>query len=239
MKMKDKKLHNKFNRLEKIIGYDKLDYLISKSVLIIGIGGVGGYALESLVRCGIGGVIIVDFDIIDESNINRQIIALNSTIGMKKVDAFEERIHDINDKCEVIKINKFIDDSNIFELFSNHIDFVIDACDTINTKKIIISECLKRKIDFISCMGTGNKFDPSKLEIVDIRKTINDPLARIIRKYVKDNNIKDKVMVLSSKEIPIKIDGRTPGSTSFVPSSAGLLITSYVINKFIQEKEKN
>lgn len=209
--------------------------LKNKKVLVLGCGGVGGYAVEALVRSGIGTIIIVDFDIIDDTNINRQIIALESTIGMKKVDVLESRILDINKNCNVIKIDQFIDCDNLEKLFSTPIDYFIDACDTISTKKSVVKECLKRKIPFISCMGTGNRFDPSKLKIMDIRETMNDPIARIMRKFIKDEKIKDKIVVLSSKEIPVKTGDRMPGSTAFVPSSAGLLIASYVVKRFIEK----
>lgn len=231
------KTQHRFSRFEKIIGSDGLSFLKKKSVLVLGCGGVGGYVVESLVRSGIGTLILVDYDVIDETNINRQIIALDSTVGMKKVDAFEQRIHDINPSCQVIKINQFIQDDNLNSLFDYTFDFFVDACDTIQTKKAIIQKCLQRKIPFISCMGTGNKLDPSQLEIVDIRKTVNDPLARILRKFIKDEKINQKVMVLSSKEIPVKVGDRTPGSSAFVPSSAGLLIASYIV-RFFNELKK-
>ena len=224
---------HKFSRLEKVIGNDNLKLLNKKSVLVLGCGGVGGYVVEALARSNIGTLILVDFDKVDISNINRQIIALESTIGEYKVDLLEKRVNDINKHCKIIKINKLTDLDNLDELFNNKIDFFVDACDTVSVKKGIIKECLKRKIKFISSMGTGNKLDPSKLEIMDIRKTVNDPLARILRKFVKDERINDKVMVLSSSELPIKTGDRTPGSTAFVPSSAGLLIASYIINYFI------
>jgi len=224
----------KFSRLEKVIGSDNLNNLNNKTVLVLGVGGVGGYVVESLARSNIGTLIIVDYDKVEESNINRQIIALNSTIGKSKVDVLEERIKDINSGCKVIKVDKFIDDKNFNELFDNHIDYFVDACDTVLVKKLVIKECLKRNIPFISSMGTGNKLDPSKLEIIDIRKTVNDPLARILRKFVKDEKINKKVMVLSSSELPIKTGDRTPGSTAFVPSSAGLLIASYIVKSFVK-----
>ena len=225
----------KFERLSKIIGEEALSILSSKTVLVLGCGGVGGYVVEALARSNIGSLILVDFDKIEESNSNRQIIALNSTIGKKKVDVLEERVLDINPSCKVIKIDSFIDGDNIDILFNHSIDYFIDACDTMTTKKKVILECLKRKIPFISSMGTGNRFDPSKLEITDIRKTQNDPLARILRKFVKDEKIAKKVMVLCSREVPIKTHDRTPGSSAFVPSSAGLLIASYVVQEFIQK----
>lgn len=231
--MKEKQF--KFSRLEKVIGSDKLNDLSNKSVLVLGVGGVGGYVVESLARSNIGTLILVDYDKVEESNINRQIIALNSTIGRSKVDVLEERIKDINSGCKVIKVDKFIDNNNFNELFDNNIDYFVDACDTVLVKKLVIKECLKRNIPFISSMGTGNKLDPSKLEIIDIRKTVNDPLARLLRKFVKDEKINKKVMVLSSKELPIKTGERTPGSTAFVPSSAGLLIASYIVRSFIDK----
>lgn len=226
---------HKFDRFKKLISEDSFENISSKTVLVVGVGGVGGYVVETLVRSGIGKIIIVDGDMVDETNINRQIIALSSTVGQSKVDVFEKRIKDINEKCEVIKINKFIDASNIDILFDYEFDYLVDACDTVSTKLALIDRCILEKRKFISSMGTGNKLDPSMLEIVDVRKTVNDPLARIVRKHVKDKRINDKVLVLSSRELPIKTGDRIPGSTSFVPSSAGLLIASYIIRTFINE----
>lgn len=225
----------RFSRLEKLIGEDKLIDLSKKSVLILGVGGVGGYVAESLARSGIGTLILVDFDTIDESNINRQIIALDSTIGLKKVDVLEKRVKEINSDINIIKIDKFIDSENYTLLFNYDIDYFVDACDTVSTKKSVIKYCLDNDINFITSMGTGNKFDPSKLEIVDIRKTVNDPLARIIRKFIKDLKTNKKVMVCTSSELPVKTGDRTPGSTAFVPSSAGLLIGSYIVRQFLEK----
>ena len=219
MKWSIKKLP-RFDRFEKIIGSDNLNKLNGKSVLILGCGGVGGYVAEALARSNIGTLILVDFDVVDESNINRQVIALSSTIGRKKIDVLEERIKDINDKCKVIKKDKFITSDNLSDLFENNIDYLVDACDTVSTKKAVINKCLELNINFISSMGTGNKIDPSKLEIIDIRKTVNDPLARIMRKFVKDERINKKVDVLTSTELPIKTGDRIPGSTAFVPAVA-------------------
>ena len=225
----------RFDRLIKMIGEENVSSLSKKTVLVLGCGGVGGYVVEGLVRSGIGSIVLVDFDKVDETNINRQIIALDSTIGKKKVDVLEKRILDINPNCNVTKIDQFILEDNISILFQNKIDYLVDACDTMSTKKQVILECLKRKIPFISSMGTGNKLDPSCLQIVDIRKTQNDPLARILRKFVKDNKISSKIMVLSSTEVPVKTGDRTPGSSSFVPSSAGLMIASYIVREFIKK----
>ena len=229
---------HRFVRFEKLVGTDALNYLSTKTVLVLGVGGVGGYVVEGLVRSGVGRIIVIDKDVVDETNLNRQIIALESTIGEKKVDVIETRIRDINSAVIVQKLDKFIDKDNLNEIFQYDFDYLVDACDTVSTKLAIIDRCLGEKRKFISSMGTGNKLDPSMLEIVDIRKTVNDPLARIVRKHVKDKKINDKVMVLSSRELPIKTGNRTPGSSSFVPSSAGLLIASYIVRQFISEVDK-
>lgn len=221
------------NRLEILIG-NKKELITNKTVVIVGLGGVGGYALEALVRSSVGKIIIVDFDVIDKSNLNRQILTNVHNIGLKKVDVAERRIHDINPTCVVTKIDAFLTKENIAELFNEKIDYVIDACDTVETKKELIRFCLRKNIKLISSMGTANKLDPTKLEIIDIRKTSYDPLAKIIRKMVKDEKIKEKVMVVSSTEQPIKTSTKTLGSTSFVPATAGLLCASYVINDILK-----
>ena len=219
-------------RIKKIIGIDNINKLKNKTVLIIGIGGVGGYALESLVRIGINNIIIVDNDIVDITNLNRQIISLNSNIGLKKVEVAKKRILDINKDCNVITIDKFIDKNNINELFKYDIDYVIDACDTVTTKIELIKECLNRNIKIISSMGTGNKFHPELLEITELKKTSYDPLAKVLRNVFK--NEKRKIMVVSSKEKSIKISDRTPGSTSLVPSCAGILCASFIVNDILE-----
>lgn len=224
-----------FERFEKIIGNSSLDEIKKITVMVVGIGGVGGYVVEALVRSGIEKIIIIDSDTIDITNKNRQIIALDSTIGKNKVDVMKERILDINKECEVTSLNIFLDTSNTNNIINKYKpDYVVDACDTITTKKEIITSCLKYNIKFISCMGTGNKLDPTRLKIDDIRKTSYDPLAKIIRKWVKDERIKDKITVLWSDEQPIETNDRTPGSSSFVPSTAGLIIASYIINNIIK-----
>lgn len=220
-----------FTRESWLIG-DKLDLIKSKTVLVIGLGGVGGYTVETLVRAGIGNIIIVDNDVVDVTNLNRQIVSLHSNIGNKKVDEWEKRIKDINPDINLIKYDMFVTKDNIGELFKNKIDYVVDACDTIETKKEIIRICVKNKIKLITSMGTGNKLDPSKLSIKDIRKTSYDPIAKKLRKMIKDERIKDKIMVISSEEEP-KIKGKV-GSISYVPSIAGIYATSYIINDILR-----
>lgn len=224
-----------FDRFEKIIGNDNLNKIKNTTVMIVGIGGVGGYVVEALVRSGISNIILIDHDIVDITNKNRQIIALDSTIGRKKVSVMKDRILDINKDVNVIELDIFLDDSNTDEILKQYKpDYVVDACDTMVAKKKIISTCLKEDIKFISSMGTGNKFDPTKFRISDIRKTNYDPLAKILRKWVKDEKINGKIPVLWSDEKPVDIHDRTPGSTSFVPSAAGLIIASYIINDIIK-----
>lgn len=224
-----------FQRLEKIIGSKSLNQIQTSTVMVIGIGGVGGYTVEALVRSGVETVILIDHDVVDVTNKNRQIIALDSTLGKKKVKVMQERIIDINKKINVICLDLFLDSTNTKEIIGKyHPDYVIDACDTIMTKKEIITSCLEYNIKFVSCMGTGNKLDPCRLKISDIRKTNYDPLAKILRKWVKDEKITGKINVLWSDEKPVKTHDRTPGSTSFVPSSAGLIIASHVINDIIK-----
>lgn len=221
-----------WSRLELLLK-DKVEIIQNKKILVIGLGGVGGYALESLARLGIKNLIIIDGDIVDISNINRQIIALHSNIGKSKVELFKERILDINPKCNVIAIKKFLIKEDINELITEDIDYVVDACDTVEVKKEIIRVCDKKKIKFITSMGTGNKIDPLKFEIIDIRKTEYDPLAKVIRKMVRDEKISCKIPVICSKESPIKHEGNTIASCSFVPSVAGLLCTSYIVNDIV------
>lgn len=222
-----------FDRLEKLIGKENLNKLHSKTVAVVGVGGVGGYALETLVRNGIENVIIVDNDTIDITNKNRQIIALNSTIDMNKVDAFEKRIKDINENVNVIKLQIFLNEETKKELFKYNIDYLVDSCDTVTTKIMLIRECLNRNIKFISSMGTGNKFDPKKLVITDIKKTSYDPLAKVIRHEINKLNITDSITVLSSTEEPIKTGLRTPASYSVVPNTAGILIADYILKEII------
>lgn len=216
----------------KLLVQDKIDLIKNKTVLILGIGGVGSYTLESIVRSGISKVIIVDGDTFEESNINRQLMATTKTVGLKKVDVYESRIKEINPNLEVIKINEFIDETNIDKIFDYDIDYAVDACDTVNTKYLFIKKCLDNNIKFISVMGMGNKLDPSKIEITELKKTEYDPLAKKLRNMLKDEN--RKIMVVSSKEEPIKNKENIISSNAFVPAVAGLFASSYVINDIIK-----
>ena len=221
-----------FSRLELLVG-DKINEIKTKKVLIIGLGGVGSYAVEALVRSGIENFIIVDYDKIDISNLNRQLMTNQSNIGNFKTDEIEKRVLSINPNCRIEKITKKIDMDNISELFNSNIDYVIDACDTLSVKLELIRICKKKDIKLISSMGTGNKMDPSKLKIMDIRKTSYDPLAKRIRKMVKDERIKGKVLVVASDEKGFTKVEKTIPSNSFVPATSGLLLASYIIRDIV------
>lgn len=221
-----------FDRLELIIG-NKTKLLKEKTVLLLGLGGVGGHAFEALLRSGIGTIIVVDNDTIDITNLNRQLLTNQTNIGKFKVDEAEKRKNEINKNCNLIKIKEFITEDNLNELFNQKIDFVVDAIDTVKTKKALIKKCLEENIKIISIMGTGNKMHPELLEITEIKKTSYDPLAKEIRKYLNKEKIKGKLPVISSTEQPTKTD--KIGSNAFVPATAGLLAASYVVNELIKE----
>ena len=224
-----------FERLQKIISEDDFKRLSNIKVLIIGIGGVGGYAFEALVRSGVINITIVDADNVEISNLNRQIIATHETIDMQKCIAAKNRAESINKDVKITTINKFIIEDNIDELFNTNYDYIIDACDTISTKVHLIKKAHKKNIKIISCMGAGNRFDPSKLSITEISKTSYDPVAKVIRKLLKDAGIKKKTYVVASTEKPVKTSDRIPGSIVTVPAVAGIYCASYVINDVLRK----
>lgn len=234
-------MNDKYKERTKIvIGQDGIDLLRNANILVFGIGGVGSYVVEGLVRAGIGNLTILDFDTVDITNINRQIPALHSTIGMNKTDVLEKRIKDINPeinlKCHTSLYNEDTSDT----LLDGDYDFVVDAIDMVPSKIHLIESCYKRGLNIISSMGMGNKLDPTMIEIADIHKTEMCPLAKIIRREAKKRGIK-KLPVVYSREKPrdtgiTQEDGRTKrvnGSMSFVPSCAGLIISSYIVRKII------
>lgn len=223
---------NQFERLELLIG-DKINLIHKCHVLVIGLGGVGSYAVEALVRSGIENLTIVDNDTIALSNLNRQLMTNHLNIDNYKTDEIEKRILSINPNCKIRKVTKFIDSNNINELFINELDYVIDACDTLSVKMDLIRICKQKNIKLISSMGTGNKMDPSRLKILDIRKTNYDPLAKKIRKMVKDEKIKGKVLVVCSDEEKRVNTTKTIPSNAFVPATSGLLCASYVIRDIV------
>lgn len=226
-----------FERVEKLIGRENLNKIKNKTVAVIGLGGVGGYAVESLIRSGIEKIILVDYDTIDITNLNRQIITNQTNVTKYKTEEMKKRIQSINPNCQVITITKKLEVENIEELFQHQFDYLIDACDTVVIKQELIRRCLEEKIPFISSMGTGNKLEPSKLEITDIQKTSYDPIAKKIRKYLNTNHIKGKVPVVYSKEQRSKFQGSIP-SMMFVPATSGLLCANFIIKSIISSCKK-
>ena len=230
-----------FSRTEMLIGADALTKLSRSRVAVFGIGGVGGYVVESLVRAGVGAVDLIDNDTVSESNINRQIIALSSTVGQLKTEVMRQRVLDINSDIKVNCINKFVLPDNIDEFDFSVYDYVVDAIDTVSGKLAIIEKAYSEEVPVISSMGTGNKLDPTRFEVTDINKTSVCPLARVMRYELKKRGVK-KLKVLYSKEEPIKPNNiqnndkrkAVPGSISFVPSVAGLIIGSEVIKELIK-----
>lgn len=225
-----------FSRLEILMNIDNLK---NKKVLVIGVGGVGGYAVEALARCGIESITIVDYDKVDISNINRQIIALHSTIGLSKVDVLKKRILDINPNCLVETFNCFYDEKTTDLIFNKDYDYILDCCDSLKSKELLIREAIKRNIKIISSMGAGFKFDPSKIQIEKLKNTSYDKLARILRYNLKDNKKCLEIPVVYSKE-QMEKKGTTIGSNAFIPSIFGLTMVSYIINDIRKESyEKN
>lgn len=221
-----------FERVISLTGNVNFEKIQNATVLIVGLGGVGGYAVEALVRSGIGNLIVIDHDTIDESNLNRQIITDHQNIGIPKALATLNRVKDINPECKIYPHKIFLEETNINLLDNYQIDYIIDACDTVKTKKLLIDYAIKHQIKLVSCMGTANKIDPTKLTITDIRKTSYDPLAKILRKYVSDLKTNQKITVVSSTETPIRKDCLS--SLIFVPATAGLLCANYVIKEIIK-----
>ena len=224
-------MENQFSRTELVIGKEKVDILKKSKVAIFGIGGVGSYVVEGLARSGIGNFILVDKDEVSISNINRQIIATHNTVGNPKVEVAKKRILEINPNANVEIYQEFFmpDTEGILD---DSIDYIVDAVDTVTAKLELIVRANKLNIPIISCMGTGNKLDPTKFEIADIYKTSVCPLAKVMRKELKTRGIK-KLKVLYSKEEAIKTEG-VIGSISFVPSVAGLIISGEVIKDLIK-----
>ncbi|CAM2849052.1 tRNA threonylcarbamoyladenosine dehydratase [Paenibacillus sediminis] len=243
---------HQFSRTELAIGPEGLDIMKKSTVAVLGIGGVGSIAVEALARTGVGRIILIDKDVVDITNINRQIHALTTTIGQKKADLMVERVKLINPECEAIALNMFYTEETYEELFKYDLDYVIDASDTIIYKVHIIKECIKRNIPIISSMGAANKMDPTKFQVADISKTSMDPIARIVRnKLRKEEGIKKGVKVVFSTEKPIKPREdvtqkivpenapeirkakQPPASNAFVPPVVGLIMVSVVVKDLL------
>jgi tRNA threonylcarbamoyladenosine dehydratase len=243
---------HQFSRNELAIGKEGLEKLKRATVAVLGVGGVGSFAVEALARSGVGRLVLVDRDNVDITNINRQIHALLSTIGRPKVELMKERIADINPECEVIALQMFYTEETYEQFFSYNLDFVIDASDTIIYKVHLMKECLKRNIPIISSMGAANKMDPTRFRIADISKTHTDPIAKVIRAKLRKEGIRRGIPVVFSDEKPIiiredvrKVVGNDqspirkaqmpPSSNAFVPSVAGLIMASYVVRELLKD----
>ncbi len=224
-----------FTRTAKLVGEEGIEQLSNVKVAVFGVGGVGGYVVEALVRSGIGHLDVVDKDVVDITNVNRQIIANKDTIGMDKVQVICERAKSINPQIDIRGIHCFFLPETKDEFDFSQYDFVVDAIDNVTAKIQLAVSCKASNTPLIACMGTGNKMDPSQLEITDIYKTSVCPLARVMRRQLKAREI-DKLTVVYSKEQPMKplYEDRVPGSTCFVPGSAGLLIASHVVRELLK-----
>lgn len=252
-------VQHSLSRTELLIGSSGLKKLSDTKIVVFGVGGVGSFSIEALVRSGVGQIIIVDDDTVCLTNLNRQIHADYDTIGKPKVEVMKQRILRINPKCKVEAVQTFVKADNIEDIIPEDADYVIDAIDTVSSKIALIEWCAARNIKIISSMGTGNKFDPTRFQITDIYKTSMCPLAKVMRYELKRRNIK-KLKVLFSDEMPVKpknedvVDCKTgcvctggskkcsskrqiPGSISYVPPVAGMIIASEVVNELLGIKK--
>ena len=220
-------------RLESLIGTESVEHLKRSSVLLFGLGGVGGHALECLVRAGIGRISAVDSDVFAMSNLNRQLLATLDTVGTDKTAAAAERVKRINPECDFIPVKAFADADNIPQIISDAApDVIIDAIDSVKAKLDIASYADEHNISLISCMGTGNKLDPSRLKISDISKTSVCPLAKAVRCGLRTRGIRHLPVVFSD-ETPFVTGNRVPASISFVPSAAGILLAGWAVRRIL------
>lgn len=223
-----------FSRLELLLG-NKLELLHNKKIIVFGIGGVGGYAVEMLARSGIGSITLVDYDNVDISNKNRQIIALDSTIGLPKVDVMKSRILDYNKNCNVLAINDKLTSDNICEFNLQDYDYIIDAIDMVTSKINLIIFAYNNNIPIISSMGVGNRLGIPEFEITDIYKTSGDGLAKVLRKKLRENNIASHKVVFCKNQA-ISTGSDIIGSISYYPAIAGCMLASKVIEDFLKGK---
>lgn len=225
-------MEERFSRTAALFGEDAVEKLKKSHVAVFGLGGVGGYVVEALARSGVGRLVLFDSDTVAESNINRQLIALKSTVGRYKTDVWRERIADISPDTEVVTHCVFYLPENADEYDLSDCDYIVDAVDTVSAKLEIITRADRLGIPVISAMGTGNKTDPERLETTDIYKTSVCPLARVMRRELRARDVKS-LKVVYSKEEPKKGLGSTPASCAFVPSAAGLIIAGNVVRDII------
>ncbi|MEW9700082.1 ThiF family adenylyltransferase [Paenibacillus sp. SI8] len=247
---------HQFSRTELAIGPEGLNVMKNSTVAVLGIGGVGSIAAEALARTGVGRIILVDKDVVDITNINRQIHALTTTVGQPKADLMRDRIKLINPECDVIALRMFYTEETYEKFFEFPLDYVLDASDTISYKIHLIKQCLERKIPIVSSMGAANKMDPSQFKVADISKTSMDPIARVVRHKLRKEGIKKGVKVVFSTEQPMKpredvtqqiVPANAPeirkaqmppASNAFVPPVAGLIMVSVAVKDLLESAEK-
>ncbi|KEQ22944.1 tRNA threonylcarbamoyladenosine dehydratase [Paenibacillus tyrfis] len=242
---------HQFSRTELAIGPEGLEIMKNSTVAVLGIGGVGSIAAEALARTGVGRIIMIDKDVVDITNVNRQIHALTTTVGQPKAELMRDRILQINPECDAVALRMFYTEETYELLFQYPLDYILDASDTISYKIHLIKQCLQRKIPLISSMGAANKMDPTRFQVADISKTSVDPMARVIRHKLRKEGIKKGVKVVFSTEEPIKprIDvtqrivpenapeirkaQQPPASNAFVPPVAGLIMVGVAVRDLL------
>lgn len=241
---------DRFSRTELLIGRDAMERLQQARVAVFGLGGVGSYTVEALARSGIGTLLLIDKDVVDITNINRQIPALENTVGLPKVAVMAERVKSINPDCHVLQKQIFFREDTCAEIFAEPIDFIADAIDTISAKLLLVKEATARDIPIISSMGAANKLDPSQFKIMDLFETSVDPIAKIMRRELKQQGFASKLPVVCSTESPrtplhnyqmpdldnaqTRKQSVPPASVAFVPPVAGLLLASYIVRQIAQ-----
>jgi len=244
---------HQFSRTELAIGPEGIAAMKKSTVAVLGVGGVGSIAVEALARTGIGRIVMIDKDVVDITNINRQVPALLTTIGQPKTDLMRDRIKQINPECDAVSLKMFYTEETYEKLFEYDLDYVIDASDTITYKIHLIMQCLERGIPIISSMGAANKMDPTKFKVADISQTRMDPIARVVRQKLRKAGIKKGVKVVYSEEPPIipRVDvtqrivpenapeirkaQQPPASNAFVPPVAGLIMVSVVVRDLLEK----
>lgn len=222
------------SRLELLIGKENINKLARSKVLVFGLGGVGGHMCETLARSGVGHFTLVDKDVVEESNINRQLVADYSTLGKAKVEVMKTRILAVNPEASVEAIEKFYLPNSENEFDFSKYDYVIDCVDTVSAKISIVCKAKEAGVPVISALGAGNKMDPTRLEVSDLYKTSVDPLAKVMRRELRKRGIESLKVVYSTEE-PIKVESDSPGSNAFVPSSMGIIIASEVIKDLLKQ----
>jgi len=221
-----------FHRIELLLGHEGMERLYKSNIAIVGIGGVGSYAAEAVCRCGIRNISVIDPDLVETSNINRQIPATSATIGRYKTDVMSDRMREINPSVKINQHTCSYTPTNSSIITEGHFDYVIDAIDSLNDKIHLISTCLDHDIPIISCMGTANRVNPSMLEISDIKDTSVCPVARRVRRGLRQNGVYSGLNVVYSREIPLK-KGPELGSIVFVTAVAGMMLASFAVNSIL------